>query len=119
MNTGQRRVGNLHAGVNSVASESANQDRFHSASDKRRVFFARNVDKTGEKPSKCVTSHEEPDALPVLQVQHSHGCTGKVRNRALEQFIAWKCIDDVHECFAAVATRFYVTAFDNLLHFVA
>ena len=67
-----------------MAVKCINENRFHSTAYKRRVFFTRDVNQAGEKSPECVAPYKEADALAVLNIQNSQGCTREIGHGALE-----------------------------------
>ena len=76
----ERRIRNLHAGVDRNALERFLEDGLDAATHCGRIFFARHEHNAGEKAPECVAAQEETHSLTILQVQYTHRGSCEIRD---------------------------------------
>src|SRR5210317_1774984 len=115
----KRRIGDLDARIDGRAVESLFQYSLDALADGRRITLAGNEDDAREKAPERVAAQKKPHPLTVLQIQDTDGRSRQVGYGTLEELVARKRIQDMHQRFAAMPGRFYVRALDDLADLVA
>ena len=78
------------------------------------VALARHVDQARDEPGERIAAEEQPDLLPLLQVQDLLGDPEQLLLVGLEQLVARIGVEDVDQRLAGVAGRRQVRARDHL-----
>ena len=103
--SGERRVADLHVVGGQLAGEGALQDRLNGEAKLRRVAVPRHEHEAAHEAVEVVAAQEQRHPLPLLQMQDAEGHVEQLVVRDLKQFVARERLDDVGERTAVVAAR--------------
>ncbi len=103
LQTGQRRLGNLHHVIQRLGLQGPPEDFLDPLPVLRVVLVAGDVYQAGEEPAEPLPADQQPDAPALLQVEHLRGHVGEVFDGGLEQLVAGQRLQDVNQRLARVA----------------
>ena len=99
----EHRLADPRGVVDRGATQLTHQDFLHPVADRRGVAVTGQVDQAGEIPAVRFAPDEEADLPALLEVGHLLHGPGQVVDPGLEQLIAGKRVENVHDRLAAVA----------------
>ena len=103
MQAREHRVGDLHLGLDVGAAEARAHDAFDALAHLGVVAVARHVHEARVETLVAVAPREQPHPASLVQIDDAAHDSDELRDAHLEQLVARKCFDDVHDGFRVVA----------------
>ena len=110
----QYRFGQIDIEFGARAVELPEQDLLPFLPQLGRVVLAGRIDQTRQEAFERIASHEQPEALPVAQVQYADGGAQQIVFGGLEQLIARIGLQDVDQGLAGMAAGLQAGACDDV-----
>ena len=99
----QHRLRQMHVEFRARPVERVVQDRLPLLAQLRRVVLARRVDEAHEETLEGIAPHEQPEPLPLAEVQDAHRRAQQLVLARLEQLVARIARENVEQRLAGVA----------------
>src|SRR5207302_10684907 len=113
-NPGKRRLRQMHVEFGAASMERFGENGLPLLAQLGGVVLPRCVDQARQKTLEGIAAHEQPETLPLAQMQNTHRGTQQIVFRNLEQLVAWVVFKDVDQRLVGVASWYQDRARDDV-----